>query len=152
MIVNMPPLNRPAPALAPEFFKTYDVRRPRSTHFRKATCAEVDCPNRERGWRTTCDVSTVLGQQQANYIRMKSGRHFTTKAAGDMVSFTFPPGQECFSQHTRPLDREPFFRVIQGDWREYGRGQRLDVRAWLDNFGEHQERLAEQVRRSGIER
>lgn len=145
-------VNMPQPRLDPQFFQTYDIRRPRSTHFRKAKCSEVECPNRARGWRTTCDVSTVLGQQQANYIRMKSGRYFTAVAAGDMVSFTFPPGQECFSQHTVPLDREPHFRKVQGDWREYGRAHVLNARTWLDDFGEHQEKLAEQVRRSGVER
>lgn len=140
-------VNRPAPSLSPEYFKSYEVSRPRATHFRKATCQEVDCPNYARGWRTAVDVSTTLGQSQANYIRLKSGRSFTTEVSGDIVIFTFPAGQRCFSQHTVPLEREPLFRVLGGDWRgnpSRTPAQILRPQAWLDHFGEHQQRLAEQ--------
>lgn len=147
MILNMPQLNRPVPALGPEHFKSYEVSRPRSTHFRKATCREVECPNYERGWRTTCDISTELGQQQAAYITKRSGRTYTAHSVGDMLTFTFPAEQLCFSQHTVPLDREPFFAVKAGDWRRYGTTQQLRVRDWLDDFGAHQLRIAEQRQR-----
>lgn len=140
-------INRPTPALGPEFFTTYEVSRPTSTHFRKATCVEVDCPNRERGWRSTIDVSTQLGQGQARYIRLHSGRHFTTTAAGTLVMFDFAPGQECFSQHRVPLDREPAFRKLDGDWRRYGGARELRAKDWLEDFGEHQLLLAEQRQR-----
>lgn len=140
-------LNRPAPRLAPQFFKTYEVSRPHATHFRKATCAEVDCPNLARGWRSVIDVSTTLGQEQATYIRSHSGRSFSTTEAGTMITFTFPAGQQCFSQHSVPLDREPVFRKLDGDWRGYGGARVLRAGDWLEDFGEHQERLAEQQAR-----
>ena len=141
------PLNRPVPRLDPQHFKTYEVSRPRSTHFRLATCAEVDCPNRARGWKSIIDVSTSLGQKQASYIRLHSGRAFEATGHGEMITFTFPAGQNCFSEHMVPLDREPVFRKLDGDWRHYSNAQQLRARDWLDDFGEHQERLAAQRER-----
>ena len=140
------------PVLAgpPSAYKTYEVLRPRGTHFRKATCQEVDCPNWQRGWRTSCDVNTELGRRQANYIRLHSGRSWTVRSAGDLVTFTFAPGQECFSQHTRPLDREPFFRMRAGDSRGDPSGRApvlLRCRDWLDDFGDNQLRVHERVER-----
>jgi len=142
-------INRPVPRLGPEYFRTYAILRPRATHFRKASCAEVNCPNRERGWKTVVDVSTTLGQGQANYVRLKSGLSFTVSQAGDIVTFVFYPGQNCFSEHMVPLDREPNFRKLDGDWRGY-RSEPVVMRAsdWLDDFGTHQERLVEQRRRA----
>lgn len=136
------------PTLAgpPSAYKTYEVLRPRNTHFRKATCQEVDCPNWQRGWRTVCDVSTELGRRQANYIRMHSGRHFD--AFGQvLVTFTFPPGQECFSQHTRPLDREPHFRIASGDWRQRDSGVIVRAQDWIDDFGDNQLQVKARVER-----
>lgn len=144
-------LNRPIPALGPEFFKTYEVSRPRSTHFRKATCSEVECPNRERGWVSMIHTNTPLGVTQANYIRLHSGRRFDVISDfGGTVTFRFPPGQDCFSEHKVPLDREPIFRKLDGDWRGYGTARVLRSGDWLDDFGEHQERLADQQRVKGV--
>lgn len=140
-------VNRPTPSLGPQWFKTFEVNRPRNTHFRKAKCTEVECPNNQRGWRTVCDVSTALGKSQANYIRLKSGRSFTVEQSGDLTTFTFPAGQMCFSDHRVPLDREPFFRKLSGDWRQYGEAKAMRAVDWLDDFGNHQQNLAEQRER-----
>lgn len=140
--VNLPSLAGP-----PSAYKTYEVSRPRSTHFRKATCQEVDCPNWQRGWRTSCDVATPLGRTQANYIRLHSGRSWTVVAAGDLVTFTFAPGQECFSQHTRPLDREPFFRIASGDWRQRDSGIAVRAQDWIDDLGDNQLQVKARVER-----
>lgn len=139
-------LFRPEPKLPAAAYKTYQAIKPRKTHFRPATCAEVDCPNRARGWRTVVDVTTALGQKQANYIRLHSGRHFTAEQVGDdLVTFTFAPGQTCFSAHRVDLEREPIFRIKGGDFRGNPLGTptvTLRPQDWLDNFGEHQELLA----------
>jgi hypothetical protein len=98
-------------------------------------------------------VSTKLGREQANYIRLHSGRHFSTNQPGPdmLITFVFPAGQMCFSEHKVPLDREPFFRKLAGDWRKYDSGQVLRARDWLDDFGEHQQRLADQRQKAGVE-
>lgn len=139
-------LFRPQPVGPAALYQTYQLLRPARTHFRKATCAEVECPNRERGWKTIIDLSTKLGQQQANYIRLHSGRHFSSyKKDGDLIVFEFPAGQNCFTSHRIDLEREPIFRKKGGDFRGNPLGlptQTLRPRDWLDDFGEHQEKLA----------
>src|SRR6476620_8795741 len=91
------------PAMGPEAYKTYEIRSPLATHYRDATCAEVDCEASAYGWRTTVDVGTELGRKQANYIRLLSARSFTVVENGTLVSFTFPAGQACFVEHKVPV-------------------------------------------------
>ena len=131
-------------------YKTYSVRSPVSTHFRPATCAEVECPAYAYGWKTAVDVSTDLGAQQANYIRMHSGRSFTVAQDGNLVTFTFPFGQNCFAEHRMRLDREAFYRVRNGDWRGNplgGQTEHVNAEDWIDDFANHQIKLAERAER-----
>jgi hypothetical protein len=141
---------RVEPAGKPQDYKTYQIMAPRSTHMRKATCAEVECVNWARGFRVTCDVSTGLGQGQARYITHHSGRKFDSDTADEMVTFTFPPGTECFASHEVPLEREPLFVVREGDYRGNPRGTRPITRNaadWVDDFANHQDKLADRINR-----
>lgn len=143
-------LFRIKPAGNPEDYKTYQVLQPRKTHFRPASCAEVDCPNYARGWKTTVDVSTQLGRKQANYIRLHSGRRFTFAQTGDLVAFTFSPGQNCFQQHRTSLQRPPLLRIKGGDYRGNPRNIPTVTHRpedWLDDFGTHQLRLKQALER-----
>lgn len=138
------PLNRIDPKMDPQFYKTYQITSPIETHYRDATCQEVECQHHLAGWKTTVDVSTVLGAKQANYIRLLSGRKFTFTEEGSIVTFYFPGGQKCFSQHKAPLGRPEFFIVREGDWR--GNPRRTDpiqrnANDWVDDFANHQDKL-----------
>lgn len=140
----MIPLSRPAPRGPAEVYQTYQVLQPTRTHTRPATCAEVDCPRMRNGWRSVMDTSTVVGRQQATWVRMKSGRAFTYVQQGPVVTFTFPAGQRCFGKHTVPLHREPILRVAGGDWRGNPLGtatREYRPADWIDHFGTHQARL-----------
>lgn len=146
----MIPLFRIDPKAGPEAYKTYQLLQPAGTHTRPASCAEVDCPRMRNGWRSRMDVTTVKGQKDATWIRMKSGRTFTYVEHGPIVTFSFPAGQRCFEKHRAPLQREPILRVAGGDWRGNPRGTDtlvLKPQAWVDNFGEHQDRLADNQQR-----
>lgn len=139
---------RIAPNLPVGAVKTYGIRAPLQTHWRPATCAEVECLAYQRGWRTTVDVRSELGARQAYYIRMHSGRSFEVSEVNElgMVTFTFPAGQKCFQEHRVPLERPQIFVVRGGDWRGNPRGEfRRHVRAadWVDDFAEHQDKLAD---------
>lgn len=143
-------LNRIPPKMLPQSYKTYTLLRPRDTHTRRAVCGEVECRAMANGWRTVVDVATELGAKQANYIRLHSGRSFTFTQTGTIVTFEFPPGQICFSEHRVQLERESLFRIRDGDWRGNPRETavaRVGQQAWLDNFGEQQEKLADQAKR-----
>lgn len=138
-------INRIPPQGTPDLYKTYSLSAPPATHFRPATCEEVNCPHFLNGWTTRVDVSTELGQRQSAYIEADRTRMWAANVEGVLVDYTFPPGQKCFraASHRAPLDREPVYRIAEGDHRWRGRVQTLAERSWLDDFGEHQERVAE---------
>lgn len=136
------------PQAGPESFKTYQIVAPRSTHFRPASCGEVDCLNYANGFQAVIDTSTMLGERQARYIENKSGRHFTSDGGEPVVTYTFPAGQRCFTEHQLPLEREPLFVVRDGDYRGNPRGTKpVHRRAedWVDDFATHQQTLAERI-------
>jgi len=136
------------PLLPPERRKSYVIVSPQNTHFREITCREAECKAYERGWATKVDERTELGRNQAGYIRTKSGRAFTerTMETGETV-FLFKPGQRCFGVHREKI-RQELYVVRGGDVREWTtKPHQLSTRAWLDDFGEHQEKLAEIARR-----
>jgi hypothetical protein len=142
-------LSRPEPKLPPEYYRTFGIASPQATHWRAATCVEVDCAAHTNGFQVTCDLRTQLGVNQARYIRDKAGRHFTHAFSdeGRVITFTFPPGQRCFIAHQLPLGRPALFVARNGDWRGSGRlppeRRRYDrPDQWADDFATHQDRLA----------
>lgn len=141
-------VNRIQPAMPVGAYQTYQAVRPRSTHTRPATCREVDCEAFHKGWTTTVDVSSDLGRRQANYIRLRSGRHFTAAETGPLVTFTFPPGQKCFAEHRVDVDRPTIFLRRGGDWRAVTSDPvHLTEADWVDDFANHQAKLAEIIER-----
>ena len=140
---------RITPAGPVRAYQTYQITAPLATHWRTATCTEVDCDAHLRGWSTTVDVATELGARQATYIRMHAGRAYTVTEAGTLVTFMFPGGQQCFRTHRVPLGRPEIYTVRGGDWRgSTGLVRRhADAQDWVDDFGEHQEQLADRLAR-----
>lgn len=139
------PIFRIAPALPVTAMKTFAVSSPIPTHTRAATCAEVDCGAWRNGWKTVIDTNTPLGAQQANYIRLHSGRSFKVVERAGLVEFTFVAGQTCFAEHRVGLDRPEIYVVRDGDWRGNPTGtKRTHANAddWVDEFANHQDRLA----------
>lgn len=146
----MRPVNRLEAKLPTAAMKTYQILAPAASHFRPATCAELDCPAHAHGWRTTLDESTDLGKTQAWYIRNKSRRRFVEDRdqAPGLTTFTFEPGQKCFAQHQERLDRPALFVVRGGDWRGNPTGEsRMHANGddWVDEFANHQDKLADQI-------
>ena len=128
---------------------SYSIKAPLDTHWRAATCAEFDCQFHKNGWTTTVDEATTLGARQSTYIRTSSGRHFTTeRTEGGLTTFTFPPGQECFTQHRIPLERPAYFQIapIHGG-RAHG-GEIVSPSEWTERFSENQD-LLNRVRNEG---
>lgn len=147
----MRPLNRvDRLLLPPDAYQTYALVQPRS-HFRDVSCAAFGCDAHLNGWTTAVDERTELGQRQVHYIRTRSGRKFTEyREEGGRTVFRFEAGQQCFrSTHRMPV-REPLYLVGRGDWRTFHPQTARRVpgaRAWIDDFGENQERLADRRNR-----
>lgn len=117
----------------PDGREHFTADRPAATHWRRAECAEVNCPQWERGWVTTVDIATKLGEAQAGYIRYQSGRRFVEERMYEsIVQFKFYAGQTCFREHRIPMERGPILT-------RNGRVQEFDQ--WTDGWNENAYRL-----------
>ena len=131
--------------LPPSAKKTYEIARPKATHFKTVTCAEAGCEIQEAGFIVRIDETVPFGQKQAFYIRHHSGRSYTEhNDVNGLTEFVFPPGSECFDNHDVAV-REPVFIVNGGDWRGNPRREHYvhdTADHWVEDFAEHQNRLA----------
>jgi hypothetical protein len=132
------------PPLPSQAFKTYEIRRPIASHYRPATCEEVECAHWRNGWKTIVPMNS----EQALYIHSgSSGRAWTESSDGDgMRTFTFAPGQKCFASDTHrvSIERDPIFIARGGDSRGNPLGERrVHARAedWVEDFALHQDRV-----------
>lgn len=134
------------PAMPTGAYQTYAWSAPRDTQVR-AACEEAGCLAWRHGWETKVDESTELGRHQAAFIRQRSGRTFREqRTAEGLTVFRFEAGQRCFADHqTRPA----VWWVRGGDWRQNRGMVRQHTRGadWVEDFAEHQNRLAERLRR-----
>jgi hypothetical protein len=152
------------PALPVTAMKTYGIKVPLTErYFRPATCAEADCSYYLHGWESPIDESTEQGQEQAWYIRNRSGRRFTEDRdqKPGLTVFKFEAGQQCFADkrrgaianmdpgrhHAVRVGRPELFIVRGGDWRGHTGESRQHANAddWVDDFANHQLRLADQI-------
>lgn len=141
--------------------KTYSVAAPPATHWRTATCIEVECKANAEGWLTVLDPN--IHGAQLNYIRLHSGRSYAEVTdpllrqeigiPAGMVALWFAAGQKCFAEHRVPVWREPILIVRDGDWRgnPTGRSRSHVTRDnWVEDFAEHQDRVARQHERGSV--
>ncbi|NUS00588.1 MAG: hypothetical protein HOV67_35645 [Kribbellaceae bacterium] len=128
-------LSRPAPLMDAAAYKTYEMRSPLATHFRAATCAEVNCPHYLNGWRVHLEA---LPAELADAARKSGRRYREEKVAEGQTYLVFEAGQNCFrvSQHRARIDRPPLYIVRDGDFRGNPRGTkaRLHQRAIADEI------------------
>lgn len=129
--------------------QTYSLIRPAgSSWWRPATCEEIDCAPYLYGWRTSVDQMTPLGNHQARYIRLESGRKFSEHfdETTGLTVFEFVAGQPCFAagSHRRAVEREPLYVVRGGDHRGNPLNRRRIHDAgehWVEDFAENQDKI-----------
>lgn len=127
-------------------YKTYSIRSPRDTLVLTA-CEQAGCPKWRAGWETMLNEADPAHAEAAAWIRTQSRRTFTERRSGDLTVFRFEAGQRCFEDHQTRPER---YLVRGGDWRGNPTGQhREHVRPadWQEDFGEHQQGLADQIER-----
>jgi hypothetical protein len=147
--------------------QTYQVTAPVATHYRPATCVEVDCDAHRYGWVTKVDESTADGQFLAGILRGAcrpvsapavngTRRYIESRDESGMTLFEFPAGQLCFrmeasseAPHIVPLDRPENYLVRGGDWRQHLGVSRVHVSAdeWVEDFAENQNRVIQRIER-----
>ena len=110
----------------------WQISRPRDTHWRAASCAEVGCSKYTMGWETVLPANDIPNLE---YIR-RSGMSFREESDGAVVRFRFEPGQECFAcqaeAHRTPLEMDPIFKKDNIE---------LEPVQFLDNMNDHLYRI-----------
>lgn len=140
-------MNRIPPQGRVQDYKTYQIVSPLSTHWRKATCAEVSCPNYLNGWRVRVEGLPL----DMLHTAKTCGRKFTELDVTESEHWlVFEPGQACFraGEHRALLDKQEIFVVRDGDFRGNPTGNvRKHTRPefWQEDFAGHQDALARQT-------
>lgn len=137
------------PKLPASHRKTYAIRRPKATHWRPASCAEVGCAHYLNGWRVS---ALVVTEQHLADLKAGGWRWSVLDIAENERWLVFEAGQPCFraKTHQVPAGRPPLYVVQDGDWRGNPRGTKPYVHSrpddWVDDFGEHQQKLADRIK------
>ena len=112
------------------------IETPRSSHYRTASCAEVNCPNYQNGFQIILPTTMIV---QIIAIRESRMQYNEEEMEGGLIRFVFAPGQECFEgqagEHKTNLERDPIFlknRTVQ------------EPEQWKDGIGESLYRLGRQ--------
>jgi hypothetical protein len=88
----------------------WHATKPKDTHWREASCREVDCLQYIGGWETVLPWGDWANIE---YIR-SLGMRFREELDDQLIRFIFEPGQECFKGqaggHRTPIERDPIFR------------------------------------------
>lgn len=141
-------VDRIEPVGLPGAYQTYAVKSPLTTHYVPATCEEVRCEDYLNGWM----VKLPGLSPQLIHAAKNAGRHYREiEIEHGVMALVFEAGQPCFraSTHRKPNGRPEIFIKRKGDFRTPRSPVTRFKRAedWRDDFGEHQERLADQVNR-----
>lgn len=136
-------MQRIVPQLGPESYKTFQIAAPLSTHWRPATCEEVQCPNYVNGWQVRVEG---LAEEDL-YLATHCGRSWqrASVALGETY-LVYAAGQPCFrsSSHRVRVEREERFVVTGGDWRGNPRQERrehLNAADWQEDMAGHLDQL-----------
>jgi hypothetical protein len=135
----------PALQMAPQSYLTFAIRQPMVTHFRVATCAEVECQAYLGGWQLRVEqLSDMLLHTARN-----AGKKFMELEVSETEHYlVFEPGQPCFSaaQHRAPLERPAFFYAGRGHWSSRIFSTRTAQKFnrpedWAERMDEHLDRI-----------
>ena len=106
------------------------LNRPRD-HWREVSCLEIGCVNHAMGWKTILPVGDIANIEM---IR-RSNMGFREEREDGLVTFTFTPGQECFTGrgggHLKAVERDA---ILKKDNRV------MEHLEFMDNWNDHQYR------------
>lgn len=140
-------MNRIPPQGRVHDYKTYQIVSPLSTHWEKATCQQVDCPDYLNGWRVKVEG---LPPELVHAARSSLRKFSELEISSNEHWLVFEAGQPCFraSEHRRLLDKQELFIVRDGDFRGNPTGnvrRHTSPEFWQEDFAEHQDQLAHRI-------
>lgn len=147
-------VQRPAPLMPAQSYKTYGMSMPLQSHWRRATCDEVLCEPYRNGFASTFDLSTDLGQRQFAFCKADKDRSYTLQRVSQtVVKLVYKPGTPCFNRqsHRVQMGRPPVLYVAEGDFR--GNPRRIPARVhqsgenWVEDFSGHVDKLATEIQK-----
>lgn len=142
-------MNRIPPQGRANDYKTYQIVSPLSTHWRPATCAEVECAEYAKGWKLRVEGLPA----DMLHAAKTSGRKFSELDVTESEHWlVFEAGQPCFRarMHRKLLDKQEIFIARDGDFRGNPTGnvrRHTSPGFWLEDFQENQDRIAQQIQR-----
>lgn len=114
----------------------FTVTTPPSTHWRLASCEEVDCEKWRNGYVAV--VTEPNPDEIDALVRTvrQTGREFREERTEVGVKLHFPPGTKCprWQEHRVRVDREPLF--IHGYRGQSGQGRMVGENEWHERFAE----------------
>lgn len=124
----------------PRLTDTFALAKPSATHRRKATCAEANCKNMINGFQIHVNPSSAQAARQ-EYLIKSSGRRYSVSPEPGGLLYTFEAGQQCFGEHTVPIDRPALYLVRKGSNPVKHHAAPSD---WVDDFSTHLDKIREQ--------
>jgi hypothetical protein len=146
--------NTPGPKMPPGWYKTYQIAQPVGTHYRLATCAEVQCKAYLEGWTYK---KSDLEAENLLYAVTHAGKRYREMSLTDSpdIYLVFEPGQACFQapSHRVSLERPAFYFAGRGHYQQgysHRRATEFDrPEDWVDSFATHQD-IIRKVMEEGI--
>lgn len=138
--------------ITPWNYQTFKMSSPMGTHYRRATCHEVNCHAYMNGWALQIEELS----EEDLYTATHAGKRFRRVHFGPGVNFLmFEAGQLCFlaDTHRIKLDRPQNFFTCKGD-RTVFRHQ--DARAmrdvdWMDDLLTKTDAIITRRKRMGLD-
>lgn len=132
----------------------FTIQAPLATHWRWATCAEKQCRKWVEGYEIRIDVSdkSDLVVARLKYIRDRNiGPYTEYKDSSGWAVFRFPPFTRVVGHkdyHRIRIERPELFQVTDGMTGQTvtHRGREAGAVDWVDQFAEHQDKLASKHR------
>ncbi len=123
----------------PRLTTGYSLSKPIATHRRPATCDEVNCKYLRNGWQLRVWPNNPLGERQIFLVKQSKRRFTRVVEPMGSVLYQFEAGQQCFGNHTAPVDRPAIYTARQGTQVK----RHTTPEYWIEDFAIHLDKIRE---------
>lgn len=147
---------RIVPAAPVQGFRSFGMRATRRV---RATCEEFECDGWAKGWITAVppgspDEGVLRAACDGRVDGFRRAWRVVEVTPNGFHAYNFDAGQPCLRASTHTVPWGFAFHHRDGDWRGNPTGLVVphpSGQSWVDEFGQHQERIAHQRERYGAE-